>query len=93
MRLRRGPHQPLPAEPDCAQVGAVLQAYLDDELEAPDTEAVAAHLAHCERCDIEADTVGRVIAAIGRQRPDLDAGALERLAGFVDGLADEDPQG
>ena len=93
MRLRRGPQLPLPAEPDCAEVGAVLQAYLDDELEARDAEAVAAHLAHCERCGIEAETVGRVIAAIERQRPDLDAGVLERLAGFVDELAEEESEG
>lgn len=92
MRLRRGPDRPLPAEPDCAQVGAVLQSYLDDELGPADTEAVAAHLAHCERCGIEAETVGRVIAAIERQRPDLDGEALERLAGFVDELTEEGPE-
>ncbi len=93
MRLRRRADLPLPAEPDCAEVGAVLQAYLDDELETPDAESVAAHLTHCERCGIEAETVGKVIAAIERQRPDLDQDALERLAGFVDELAEEDGDG
>lgn len=85
--MRRRPQLPLPPEPDCHEVGAVLQSYLDGELGAEDTGVVAAHLEHCERCGIEAATVTRVIAAIRRQRPDLDPEPLARLAGFVDQLA------
>jgi anti-sigma factor ChrR (cupin superfamily) len=87
MRLRR--HRlplPLPPDPECHVVGAVLQAYLDGELGPQDAELVAAHLEHCERCEIEAATVTQVVDAIKRQRPDLDPEAIERLAGFVDSL-------
>ncbi len=91
MRLRRGMPTPLPESPDCHHVGAVLQGYLDGELGAEDAEAVAEHLRHCDRCEIEAEKVGRVIDAIRRQRPDLEgevSGVLERLTHFVDELAD-----
>ncbi len=86
MRLRRARPTPLPPDPDCGQVAAVLQAYLDGELAPSDTDAVAGHLEHCERCHIEAATVQRVIDAIRRQRPDLERGSLDRMAGFVDRL-------
>lgn len=86
MRWPRRTSAPLPADPDCHQVAEVLQSYLDGELGAEDTERVAAHLEHCERCGIEAETVSRVIEAIRRQRPPLDAAGIERLAGFIDGL-------
>jgi len=89
VRWRRRVPTPLPQEPDCDQVAAVLQSYLDGELGAEDAEAVAGHLAHCDRCDIEATTVRRVITAIRSQRPDIEPDALERLAGFVDQLGDE----
>jgi hypothetical protein len=91
--LRRGRRlpTPLPPEPDCGQVAAVLQAYLDGELGPSDAEAVAHHLAHHERCAIDAEVVRRVIGAIRRQRPDLDADRIERLTGYVDQLTSEDP--
>lgn len=89
MRLRRRAPLPLPVDPDCHQVGAVLQAYVDGELGAQDADAVAAHLEHCRRCGIEVRTVEQVIDAIQRQRPDVDPGALRRLAGYVDELSDD----
>lgn len=91
MRRRRRLPTPLPPDPDCAQVGAVLQAYLDGELGPEDAEVVAEHLRFCDMCGIEAETAERVITAIRRQRPDLDDGSLERLAGFVDELTREGP--
>lgn len=86
MRFRRGLPTPPPPEADCGQVAAVLQAYLDGELPPADTDAVAGHLEHCQRCNIEARTVEQVIDAIQRHRPDLARASLDRLAGFVDGL-------
>jgi anti-sigma factor RsiW len=93
MRRRRRLPTPLPAEPDCHQVGAVLQAYLDGELGPEDAEVVAEHLRFCDMCGIEATKVERVVSAIRRQRPDLDDGSLERLAGFVDELTRDGPPG
>lgn len=84
--MRRRPQLPLPPEPDCHQVGAVLQSYLDGELGAEDAGLVTAHLEHCERCEIESETVTKVIESIRRQRPDLDPARIDRLTGFVEGL-------
>jgi predicted anti-sigma-YlaC factor YlaD len=91
MRRRRRLPLPLPPDPDCHVVGAVLQAYLDGELGPQDAELVAEHLEHCERCEIEASTVEKVVDAIRRQRPDLDPAPIDRLAGFVDRLTREGP--
>lgn len=89
-RPLRGLPVPFTAPPDCDEVARVLQAYLDGELGAQDAEYVRDHLDHCDRCDIEATTVTRVIGAIRRQRPDLESERLERLAGFIDEITDED---
>lgn len=90
MRRRR---RPLPPEPDCQAVGAVLQSYLDGELGSEDVEVVARHLEHCERCGIEAATVERVVHAIRRQRPDLDPAPIDRLSSFVDDLTHDGSSG
>lgn len=92
MRFGRQAPTPLPAPPECHQVGAVLQAYLDGELGAKDAELVAAHLEHCERCGIEVTTITRVVQAIRRQRPDLETDTLDRLGSFVDELTGHDPK-
>jgi anti-sigma factor RsiW len=91
MRFTRRPVTPLPPDPDCAQVEAVLHAYADGELGPEDGERVAEHLEHCDRCGIEAATVDRVILAIRRQRPDLERAALDRLGRFVHELTDGGP--
>ena len=77
---------PLPTEPSCEQVGQVLQAYVDGELGPQDAERVAAHLVHCERCEIQREVIDDVVQAIQRQRPDLDPTVLERLTDFVDDI-------
>jgi hypothetical protein len=81
----------VPPDPECHQVGSVLQAYLDGELGPEDAELVAEHLKHCQRCGIEAATVTNVIDAIKRQRPDLDPEPLDRLTRFVDDLPADGP--
>lgn len=86
MRVRRRTPRHVSAEPDCHEVAAVLQSYLDGELAEKDADRVAEHLAHCHRCDIEATTVRKVIDAIQRQRPKLDAGTYARLTGVLDEL-------
>lgn len=91
MRWRRRTPLPLPVDPECHQVSEVLQAYVDGELGPQDADAVTAHLEHCRRCGIEIRTVEQVIDTIRRQRPDLDADALRRLAGFVDELSGDRP--
>lgn len=91
MRFRRHRLTPLPSPPGCEEVGAVLQAYLDGELGPEDGELVAEHLEHCDRCEIEAATVSKVVDSIRRQRPDLDAESLQRLRRFVEELDEPGP--
>jgi len=86
MRWRREPATPLPDEPSCEQVGAVLQAFVDGELGPHDTDRVADHLEHCERCRIEATTVQRVIDTIRAQRVELAPELQARLTAMVDEL-------
>ncbi|MCC5946830.1 MAG: zf-HC2 domain-containing protein [Nitriliruptoraceae bacterium] len=90
MRWSRRRPAPLPDTPSCEQVGAVLQGYLDGELGPRDAELVAEHLQHCDRCSIEAETVGRVVEAIKRQRPDLAPDVRARLTGMLDELVPPD---
>lgn len=95
MRWPRWRREQLPLtvapDPECHQVGSVLQAYLDGELGPHDAELVSEHLQHCQRCGIEAATVTNVIDAIERQRPDLDPEPLDRLTRFVDELPADSP--
>lgn len=72
----------------CMRVRRALHAFLDGEAEPQRAEYVAAHLEQCSRCRIEADVVRQVIAAIRRQRPDLDAETHARLAAAIDRLVD-----
>jgi anti-sigma factor ChrR (cupin superfamily) len=85
-RRRPGEATAVPADPSCEEVGRVLQAYVDGELGPEHAERVAAHLADCERCEIQREIVVAVIRSIRRQRPDLDVAVLDRLAAFVGGL-------
>ncbi len=86
MRRRRLP-LPLTPDPEGHVVGAVLRACPDGELGPQDTEVVAAHREHCERCGIEATTVERVVDAVKRRRPDLDPEPIDGLTSFVDRLS------
>ena len=88
-RLRRRDPLRVGDADDCAEVGRVLDAYLDGELGADDADLVAAHLDDCVRCGIAEQRIGEAIAAIRRQRPDLDDAALARLEAFTRRLADE----
>ena len=81
---------PLPHIPSCEQVGAVLQAYVDGELGPQDADRVAAHLVHCDRCEIEREVITQVVGAIRRQRPDLEVDVVERLGRFAEQIEDPD---
>jgi predicted anti-sigma-YlaC factor YlaD len=81
-RLRRLP-------PDCREVAAVLQSYLDGELPASEVDRVAEHLEHCERCGIERDVYDRVKRSLGAlaTRPDRDA--VARLRSFAEAIPED----
>lgn len=72
--------------PDCHRVRQVLQAYLDGELDDRHASMVAAHLAECERCGIEAELYQRVKDSLAGLRPAPDPDALDRLRRFADSV-------
>jgi anti-sigma factor RsiW len=84
---------PLPEDPSCEQVGAVLQAFVDGELGPHDTDLVAEHLEHCERCRIEATTVQQVVDTIRAQRVELGPEVQDRLTAILDELVPPTPPG
>jgi hypothetical protein len=50
---------------DCAVVSARLDDFVDGELPAVEREALAAHVATCERCRAELDGLRKLLAAAG----------------------------
>ena len=71
---------------DCAEVGKILQQYLDVELDAASASRVLSHLEDCRNCGLELETYHRIKDSVSRQvRPD--SGALDRLRAFADELA------
>jgi predicted anti-sigma-YlaC factor YlaD len=75
----------------CHEVGRVLQSYLDDEVDQARVKKVAAHLQHCLRCGMEADTYARIkesLVRVSRQglvHPE-DQLSIERLRRFANSL-------
>ena len=86
-RRRRNIDRPL----TCAEVGKVLQHYLDDELDNDRRDAIAEHLEACRRCGLELDAYLRIktsLAAHGPVAPDDPA--LGRLHDFARQLLQAD---
>jgi len=75
----------------CAEVAAVLQSYLDGELDAADRPAVAAHLDVCRDCGLE-EVIFRDIKAvlIEPSTDSVDPAVLERLREFGSKLPSSD---
>ncbi|MEX2549335.1 MAG: zf-HC2 domain-containing protein [Nitriliruptoraceae bacterium] len=69
--------------PDCERVRKVLQSYLDGELDERHARTVAAHLEHCDRCDIERDVYEQVKSSLQDLRQPPDPEALARLQSFA----------
>lgn len=72
--------------PDCREVAAVLQSYLDGELPMSQIHLVAEHLEHCHRCGIEASVYHEIKRSLERLATPPDREAVQRLHGFVDDL-------
>jgi anti-sigma factor RsiW len=71
----------------CKQVGQVLQAYLDDELDEDAARKVAAHLEDCRRCGLEAETYEALKASLRRGPSGLADEPVARLREFGERLA------
>jgi anti-sigma factor (TIGR02949 family) len=89
--VARRDQDPEAARLGCRQVRRILQAFLDGEVTADRAEQIAAHLESCTRCNVEAEILDRVIAALRRLRPDLDLAAYTRLLDTVDQIGDHEP--
>jgi anti-sigma factor RsiW len=87
MRLFRWWRRPL----SCEQVGALLQQFLDGELDDQRTALIAEHLEDCRRCGLEADTYLGIKASLA-SRADLadDDPVLARLRAFAAEISSRD---
>jgi anti-sigma factor RsiW len=75
---------------NCAEVGRVLQGYLDGELADDDAVKVAAHLEECRLCGLESAAYDRIKAALAQPMPEgADPEAIDRLRRFGQGLTGE----
>ncbi len=81
-----------PGAMSCRKVGKILQSQLDGELDDNRREQVAAHLAECERCGLEAEVLEGVRLALRRRRKRLPVATASALRDFSNRLIhDEDP--
>lgn len=77
------------AAADCREVRAVVQSFLDGELDTARATVVTTHLERCRDCGVEADTLRAVKEAIARQRLPDDPDAHARLVTFARGLVED----
>jgi len=70
----------------CAEVGAVLQQYLDDELDGTTSPLVEAHLEMCRMCGLEASIYTDVKEALA-EKGDLPEDSIRRLREFGERIA------
>lgn len=68
---------------DCREVAALLQLFLDGELDGDRGREVARHLEDCRRCGLEADTYREMKAALRRGAREPSAESVQRLRQFV----------
>lgn len=73
----------------CAEVGAVLQQYLDNELKDGTSPFVEAHLEVCRRCGLEASIYSDVKGALAEQG-NLPEDSVRRLREFGERVAHGD---
>lgn len=74
---------------DCAEVGVVLQQYLDGELDPATASLVDAHLEMCRRCGLDASIYTDVKEALAGQGA-LPADSVQRLREFGERIAHGD---
>ena len=83
--LGRDRHQQ--EELDCHEVGELLQQYLDAHIDHERARLIEAHLEHCRRCGLEAETYRRIKDSLAAQAPDVPQDAIARLRDFGEQLA------
>ena len=71
----------------CPEVGRTLQSYLDGRVDDEWAARVNAHLEHCRRCGMEAETYAELKYALGRRETTLREDTLANLRDFAAKLA------
>lgn len=89
--MRRWWRQRSDAAASCREVGKVLQAWLDGQVDDVTARRVRRHLDDCRRCGLEASTYAEIKSALARRAPHPDAAAIERLEAFGQRLLDDPP--
>lgn len=77
----------------CHEAVERLWAYLDDDLDGVDLDAVEQHLQRCLRCCGELDFARHVRDRLARSQPSLPGDAQQRLEAFIDDLGAGGPAG
>ena len=71
----------------CSQVEAVLQEYLDEELEASEVPRVLKHLEACRDCGLEAEMYTSIKASLHAHKDDPSADSMDRIRALAEQLA------
>lgn len=84
-----------PGQISCEEANELVQFYVD-QLADPEARArMAEHVGDCPPCEFEVVVYQRIIASLGRCRPDVPPDTAARLSRYCqelhDGLHDRDP--
>ena len=71
----------------CSQVEAVLQEYLDDELEASEVPKVLKHLETCKACGLEATMYTRIKDSLEAHQTAPNDDSVQRIQALAQELA------
>ncbi len=75
----------------CREVGRVLQAYLDGQVDELTAQRVSAHLEACRRCGLEAHVYDELKQALARRSTRVDPSIVERVQAFGRDLVESPP--
>jgi hypothetical protein len=71
-----------PGQISCSEANELIQLYLDQICDQDASHRVAEHVDGCPPCEVEVVVYRRIIASLGRCRPDIPADTAERLRRF-----------
>lgn len=91
MKIRRSRSSHADAMASCREVGRVLQAYLDGQVDEVTARRVGTHLEACRRCGMEAHVYEELKQALARHAPNVDAALVERVQAFGRELVNAPP--
>ncbi|MGI9595299.1 MAG: zf-HC2 domain-containing protein [Acidimicrobiales bacterium] len=80
----------LRGRPSCEEIMAVLQSYLDGEIDAETARKVAGHLDDCTECDRESQVYQTIKASLASRRREVDPEILAALRLFGQQLESAD---